>query len=267
MNSVFAQLINLDGSDARLASADQQLKDVGIAYQRMPAFDGRQLDPDDYPDYAGDRARRWYGRALSGGEIGCYVSHLNCAQAFLDSKAEFGLVLEDDIRLEDGFHAALGALTAVLSPPEMDWVEIVNLAASPRRERYFTDLARLPVPDGPARLCYAHEFPVTTTALLWTRSGAEKFLENALPIYAPVDQFLRFDQTRRQTGLCFVPPVVRPEGFGSEINMAPGAAKARQSDRRGPWLKFRTEWRAMTCKRWAMAAKRRLAARETPLRS
>ena len=38
-------VINLDDSTQRLQSVDAQLKQQGIAYERVPAFDGRKMHP------------------------------------------------------------------------------------------------------------------------------------------------------------------------------------------------------------------------------
>ena len=60
------QLINLEGSDARLGKARAALDAAGIPFRRLPAFDGRKLRPDELPLYDAERASRDYGRKLTG---------------------------------------------------------------------------------------------------------------------------------------------------------------------------------------------------------
>jgi glycosyl transferase family 25 len=54
-----------------------------------------------------NRAFVQYGRVLRGGEVGCSLSHLKCAQALLDSGEDVALVLEDDLVIQDNEIAVL----------------------------------------------------------------------------------------------------------------------------------------------------------------
>ncbi|MEL6693125.1 MAG: glycosyltransferase family 25 protein, partial [Pseudomonadota bacterium] len=98
--SLTTYLINLDTSIERRLSAEQYLKSAGLEFTRVPAFDGRGANPKDFAEYDHHRARGWFGRGLSGAELGCYFSHVACVRRFLQSDAAFGLVLEDDLALE-----------------------------------------------------------------------------------------------------------------------------------------------------------------------
>ena len=80
---VAVYLINLDGSDDRLREASGQLESAGVTFERVAAFDGRGLRIEEFPDYDAKGARSYMGRPLRGGEIGCYLSHLECACRFL----------------------------------------------------------------------------------------------------------------------------------------------------------------------------------------
>lgn len=42
-----------------------------------------------------------YGRVLRGGEIGCTLSHLKCAQALVQSEEDVAIVFEDDLVLQE----------------------------------------------------------------------------------------------------------------------------------------------------------------------
>lgn len=81
-------LINLDQRPDRLAFMQAQLGPMGLAFQRMTAVDGLGAADIGYPtDHP----------CLSKGEFACYLSHVNCWQALLDSGAERCLILEDDV--------------------------------------------------------------------------------------------------------------------------------------------------------------------------
>ena len=76
-------VINLDDSTERLQSVDTQLKQQAIAYQRVPVFDGCKMSSCDCSLYNGKKAIAYMGRSLLGGEIVCYLSHLNFVKKFL----------------------------------------------------------------------------------------------------------------------------------------------------------------------------------------
>ena len=80
-------------------------------------------------DRAGALAKS--GRTLSAGEIGCYLSHVDCARRFLASGADHALVLEDDFHADADLPAFLQALAAHLGP-RADW-DVVNLGNAAKR--------------------------------------------------------------------------------------------------------------------------------------
>ena len=70
--------------------------------------------------------------------------------------------------------------------------------------------------DGNILRC-THRFPMLATAVLWTRNGAKAFLENALPITMPYDNFLRYLFSGTNTAFSIQPPVIRFSGVESDI--------------------------------------------------
>ncbi|MDO5620922.1 MAG: glycosyltransferase family 25 protein [Paracoccus sp. (in: a-proteobacteria)] len=216
-------LINLDGSDDRLSSATAQLAAEGIGFTRVPAFDGRGLTPDQFPDYDAGAALNYMGRPLRGGEIGCYLSHLDCARRMLDSGATRAMVLEDDMQLPAGFAGALEELLAGLDRLE-GW-DLVNLGAN--KHRIYTPIFGF----GRYALTDAHYFPMTTTGLIWSRQGAEAFVQAHDRIFAPVDNYFRHWQTRRGRGLAVWPGLVTTTGAESLIANESGPARRSSAGR------------------------------------
>ena len=215
MNAVATFLINLDDSVDRLAIAGAQLDATGIRFARHAAFDGRGMDPTTRPEYDEDRAIRWFGRPLSGGELGCYFSHVQAAQRIVDSGADFGLVLEDDMSIQGDAVKIISEVVDFLSgedgtpPPAM-----VNLGRPVKR--FYTPVLDLGADD--AQLCRAHYFPDTSTAMLWTAAGARAFLAAAYPIYMPVDHFLRRWGAETDIGLGLTTVPFTPSGAESDID-------------------------------------------------
>lgn len=218
-------LINLDGSDARLEGATALLNGLGLGFQRLAAFDGRGVAPADLPDHDAAETRRRFGRYLSGGEVGCYQSHLRAAERFLAGEARYGLVLEDDLGVTPDTAAALQAMLDWLDRnPGLDW-DLANLGA--RVVRSFVPVDGY---SGPGTLCHAFYFPVTTTAILWSRKGAAGFLAEGRPILLPVDHFFRKWASASGRGLAFRKAIFPDRQEESLINQD----AARQKTKR-PW--------------------------------
>lgn len=226
---VMVCLINLDRAPERRALALSQLAMVGLVAHRLAAVDGQRLGPDDLAHYDADATRRRFGRSLGRGEIGCYLSHVAALRRFLASDAETLLVVEDDLLLTPNFGDLLSAMVQALAG-RSDW-DVVNLGNRPRR--WARPLLRLAQADeAMAELCVAHHFPALTTALLWSRAGAEAFLAQALPIRGAVDEVLKDWCIRRGRGLAFRVPPVRTSGAVSLIAPAPGEGGTPNTARR-----------------------------------
>lgn len=95
-------LINLDGAERRREAMLAKLAAIGLSARRIEAVDGRKLAFPS-PDFCALSYGILHGRRTSPPEIGCYLSHVECARAFIDSDADFALILEDDVIFADDF--------------------------------------------------------------------------------------------------------------------------------------------------------------------
>ena len=223
-------VINLDDSTQRLQSVDAQLKQQGIAYERVPAFDGRKMHPSACELYNEKKAIAYMGRSLLGGEIGCYLSHLNCAKKFLESNAPYALVLEDDVQINCKLKQVIESfLQYAENEKNQDW-DLINIGA--KELKISTEMKEFSDGEKQFELHRAHYFPMTTTGLLWSRKGAQKFIENSDEIFAPVDNYFRYALTRSNTGLAFSPPLVKTTGAESEIDSKTAASNKRRKTNR-----------------------------------
>lgn len=205
-------VINLKGSDERLAQANGNLQQLDIVPTRVDAFDGRKLDPKSFPDYDDGKCRRYMGRSMTGGEIGCYVSHQRAARQFLESDADFGVVFEDDFEWkDDGANTLLALLDLLSNKGICDW-QVVNIGA--HKNKISTHLQEL----GEYAIQRGHYFPMLATGLIWNRDGAEEFLRYSKTTYMPLDNLLRHHLTRSNQGLTIWPALVQAGGFGSDID-------------------------------------------------
>lgn len=72
-------VINLDRSPDRWLSINKQLTKLGINAERISAFDGNTLTHDEIKKLTPKLYSKWeFPREISSGEIGCYLSHLEC---------------------------------------------------------------------------------------------------------------------------------------------------------------------------------------------
>lgn len=208
-------LINLDCSQERLRKMSFVLKRAGLEFQRIQAVDGRGRKPKQFEEYSQSLALQRYGRPISGPEVGCFLSHRRSVEAFLASSKQFALVFEDDIDLPPEFmttvHSTLKCLQETMSGK---W-DVVNLGNPPNK--YSHSIPQFLQGCETRSLRVSRYFPLGTFALLWSRSGAESFLEKTQVIYQPVDQYLRDWCARDGLGLALSPELVSVDRSQSYI--------------------------------------------------
>lgn len=128
-------LINMDGADGRLQAMQAKLAAVGLKFSRFPGVDGRAIDFP-IPEFDEAAYATLHGRRRTPPEVGCYLSHVGAAQAFLDSRADMALILEDDVSFQPDF---LDTLDRAAEWPG-DW-NILRLTTVNRGRKYpFRDL-------------------------------------------------------------------------------------------------------------------------------
>lgn len=218
--TISTYVINLDGSTRRLEEIRARLEVFGVPFERISAFDGRKLDLATVADYDPGRAERYMGRGLVGGEIGCYRSHLAAAARFLASDAGYALVLEDDaLPLCDPVEL-LGQAIPDLETVDPDWL-LMNIGNN--KSKISTPLSTYAVGGHSCGLVAAHYFPMTTNAIVWSRKGAQRFLDEHRAIFAPVDNYFRHWLTREGHGYSFLPsPVTTTEALSLIVSVAGG---------------------------------------------
>lgn len=234
-------LINLDDSVGRLFSANNYLENLKIDYIRISAIDGRGKGVDDFPLVDQNRMRKFLGRNLSGGEIGCYLSHIECVKNFLATDADFCIVLEDDVATPHEFFMEI-LFEAIKNMPD-GW-HVINFGN--QKNKIYSPLKNFKFDTFQTQLVKAHYFPMTTTGLCWSREGAQKFLNEAFPIFSSVDRFLRHWQTRVGHGYCFMPPLVTTTGADSDISrpVKTGGLSIQKKFEYG----FKKQWQMMSDK-------------------
>lgn len=221
-------VINLDMSTERLGLISSRLDALDIPFERVVAFDGRKLDMATVDGYDADRAVQYMGRRLVGGEIGCYRSHLAAAERFLASDARYALVLEDDAQLLCNPKMLLAEALPDLDAADPDWL-LLNIGNN--KLKYTSFMSRYNLDDRDYVLVAAHYFPMTTSAIVWSREGARRFVEEHRSIFAPVDNYFRYWLTREGHGYSFWPAPVTTTDAASIID-ASASASRQKADRK-----------------------------------
>lgn len=215
MVQMLSLLINLDESIDRLQTAETQLTAEKIAFERMPAFDGRALDTGTFPQYNRRKALWYFGRELTGGEIGCYLSHLACFRRIITSDAEVALIFEDDIILEPGTNSAIAEIISGLSKIQNTQWDAINIGAS-IKPKYRTPAFALSSHSN--SVCYSHLYPLKTHAIIWHRRAVQQFINEHTDIWMPIDHFIRHVLTRQGTGFCLERPLIVQSETASTID-------------------------------------------------
>jgi glycosyl transferase family 25 len=173
-------VINLQRDSVRRAQMRERLDAIGLPFRFLDAVVGDGLDLDTCTRYDGVRRRRYFGRDMTRGEVGCLLSHLKAYEIMVEEGIDTALVLEDDVMFEPDFPDVLRALHA--TPVRWDIVRFLGSEKiyrlgrriiAPLVGRYF--MARIPGAHGGAH------------AYLLTRAAAGVLLEHTRRSWMPID--------------------------------------------------------------------------------
>lgn len=169
-------LINLDRAEGRRAAMERKLSEAGLAAERVPAVDGAALALPS-PDFDEAGQMLLHGRRAIPAEIGCYLSHVDCARRLLESDASHALILEDDVSFPPDFAQILAA---ALADPS-DW-DILRLSTVNRGRKFaFRPLA----PGRALAVCLTRE--KGAGAYVVNRRAAAWIAESLMPMRMAYD--------------------------------------------------------------------------------
>ena len=226
-------MINLDRAPERLARISAQLQRLQLPYTRLAAVDARALTPAQRADLDEPAFHRKHGMTPVAGELGCYLSHVEVMRRFLASDAEFALVLEDDVLLQDSLPAVLQGLMR----HRTRW-DVAKLSAVHRG----TPQPYLEVAPG-HHLAVMLSRCTGSSAYLMNRHAAQAYLREPgglLPMQLPYDHV--FDQGWRfgiQFRLVTPTPCGHDETIASTITAPPGGSRKFHWTRRLPTYAYR----------------------------
>ena len=215
--SIEIRVINLELSKDRLELIASDLDSAGLQWSRLEAI---ELDNSSFlsqPLYNRKRALPLNNRDLTKGELGCFLSHMDALNEFLDGTSEYLLVLEDDVLVSSEAASNFLMLPQLLDDKLGKAWHCANLTM-PYDKRFRTLFNFNSI-----QVRRAFYFPLLASALLWTRQGVRDFLDSVLRsgIYLPVDDQVRSHLAKTGLGLSLSRPLFELRSFPTTIASRP----------------------------------------------
>jgi glycosyl transferase, family 25 len=137
------------------------------------------------------------------------------------------VVLEDDMKINQDFKDKLDGVIEYLDQhKELDWY-LINIAA--KKKKLSKDITNI---DGMS-LWHAFYFPIRGLGLVWSRKGAEAFIQAGKSMTMPVDIFFQTWLSKNGKGLGLWPALVKPAGLDSDILGTVAAQGIPRKEREG----------------------------------
>lgn len=222
-------VLNLDRHPDRLARIAAQLSGLGLEWVRFPAIDGSNM-----PDNELDQLVAPIGPIprMPRGARACTASHIAMLQRFLDTGADYALILEDDAELAPG----LGQdLQTILTAGDFDILDINRQTpSSPTKRLVVRRKATLEV--GRYAVHDLGGIHYGTAGYVISRRAAGVVLNLYPRPDMPIDHVLFNPNVSKLFGKLRIqqlfPALVRPrEGEASSIQTAPVAGSDRLGNR------------------------------------
>ena len=178
-----AFVISLAEATDRRERISQLFEEIGLEFKFFDAVDGRQFNVLEQPIYDFDKRLKCFGKHLTGGEIGCLLSHKNIYQHIVENNIDRALVFEDDVILQPDFKAVLKDILSC----DVEY-DMVRFLGSPKLERL--KMRAVYNLDGTHHLTRHTGMPGGTHATLVTLQGAKKILTHLEKTAFPIDALL-----------------------------------------------------------------------------
>ncbi|MCL1067298.1 glycosyltransferase family 25 protein [Shewanella olleyana] len=223
-------VINLDKSTARMAFMQQQLIQLNIEFERVPAVYGKELSATEI-NHVFDKKTNLekYDKILNVGEIGCYLSHVNCWKNMVDQQIDYALILEDDSILDTGLADLIDSVGELAK--HWDYIKLCH----GRKQKDIINSIEL---NDQFSLGTCLKLPSSTRGQFVSLSGAKKLLDTSFPIARPVDIDIQYWFEKNLS--CFVvrPFPVLEADFESEICYVENRNFAKKHPLKRIWQKL-----------------------------
>ncbi len=171
-----AFIINLDGADERWSFVSSRFAATGVDFTRVAGVRGGELTLP-HPQVRQESFARRHGHRTNHGAIGCYLSHLKCLQAFLDSPHQHAIIAEDDADPVENLREILAS--AIEFQPTWDLLRLCGFH-DPHPQSFASLVGEYQLSVCLTRLC-------GTGAYMVTRQAADVLLKQLDPMTLPID--------------------------------------------------------------------------------
>jgi glycosyl transferase family 25 len=185
-------IISLKTSLQRRDQVRQQMENTELDWEFLDAIDGRLADFTSLL-YDARKVKKLLGFELTNGEIGCYMSHIQCWKYSIENHISV-LIFEDDFIIKESFPSALNLLDKI----HLNW-QILRLQGLAETN----DLLIYKI--GNNNLCFNGSDPLGTAAYIVKPEGAKILLNNSSEIYEPIDHFIEHYEKHGLMILAFKP--------------------------------------------------------------
>ena len=219
-------VINLDHDTDRRARVERRLAELGLRWERLPAVDGRRLEPhhERLIDRAAHAAR---GLEFSPGAIGCWLSHREAQRRVAEGVEPMAMILEDDIAIADDLPDVLERIER----GDAGRFDVIRLHRY-KMHRKFVPVHRI----GAGALGFVRPADSGAQAYVITRAAAGRLIAS-IPRMAQLADHALYEHWTHGLVVCSIdPPAVRHDDRGrSSIEARP--LRGRASLRPVRWLR------------------------------
>lgn len=177
---IAAFVINLDASVERLNAVNTAAGKLKLPLTRVPGILGRDVDLSKTPEVDVKGYELRHGRRINLSEVGCYLSHLKAIRTFLDSDADFGIILEDDAGLPNNYLSIIEDLIVMKSL--WDLVKLSSFHSG-------TPVSIKAIPSG-GSLAIPLSRHMNANNVIYSRHAAQVMLNRLSPMQLPFDHAL-----------------------------------------------------------------------------
>jgi GR25 family glycosyltransferase involved in LPS biosynthesis len=206
-----AFIIHLERARDRLPQVERLAAKLPVPSEIIEAVDGRTLTAAEIESVYRPRLQKpYYPFAMSMGEIACFLSHRKVWAAIVAQGVDAGLIFEDDVEIDDHFHAALAAAKACLKPGAF-----IRFPFRMGKEH-----GKCVLSQGETNVIQPQRVGLGMVAQLVSRDAAIRLLEATSTFDRPVDTTVQMSWFTRVSPLAVLPGGVReisPQLGGSTI--------------------------------------------------
>ena len=173
-------VINLAGSDERWETTSARLKELQVPFERFAAVDGRENPHPLFARYDDKLRQRYRGRALSGGELGCFSSHFLLWQKCVELDQPI-IIMEDDLLISDSFCEAIA-----IAEKQIDNLRLLRLYGLFFKRRPYKKIGQFEGFD----LMEHIKGPSGAQCYVLSPLAAKTFIQHSKVWYMAVDDFM-----------------------------------------------------------------------------